>query len=100
MKQFFDELEEMLISTDIGVATTMQVLDAVRRGVSRQEINDMDALKSAMKNELLSIMKASENKGVASETEVSVDDQTLCFNGRRRERCRQNDDHRQTRAEN
>ncbi len=72
-EQFLDELEEMLISTDIGVATTMQVLDAVRRGVSRQEINDMDALKAAMKNELLSIMKASESKGVASETEVPVD---------------------------
>ena len=40
-------------------------------GVSRQEINDMDALKAAMKNELLSIMKASESKGVASETEVA-----------------------------
>ena len=39
-EEFLDELEEMLISTDIGVSTTMQVLDAVRKGVSRQEIND------------------------------------------------------------
>lgn len=68
---FLDELEEMLISTDIGVATTMQILDAVRRGVSRQEINDLDALKKAMKTELLEILHASETKGVASETEVS-----------------------------
>lgn len=65
-----DELEEMLISTDIGVQTTMQVLDTVRRGVSRQEINDLDALKSAMKNELLDILHHSEERGVASETEV------------------------------
>ena len=65
---FLDELEEMLISTDIGVATTLQILDAVRRGVSRQEINDLAALKAAMKNELLQILHASENKGVASET--------------------------------
>lgn len=71
-EKFLDELEEMLISTDIGVATTMQVLDAVRRGVSRQEINDLQALKAAMKNELLDILKASENKGVSSETEVSL----------------------------
>ncbi len=68
---FLDELEELLISTDIGVATTMQILEAVRRGVSRQEINDLDALKKAMKNELLGILHTSENKGVASETEVS-----------------------------
>ena len=71
-EKFLDELEEMLISTDIGVATTMQVLDAVRRGVSRQEISDLQALKAAMKKELLEIMHASENKGVASETEVSL----------------------------
>ncbi len=68
---FLDELEEMLISTDIGVATTLQVLDAVRRGVSRQEINDLQALKAAMKKELLGILHSSENKGVASETSIS-----------------------------
>jgi fused signal recognition particle receptor len=65
-----DELEEMLISTDIGVQTTMQVLEAVRRGVSRQEINDLLALKAVMKSELLSILQHSEERGVASETEV------------------------------
>jgi signal recognition particle GTPase len=30
--ELLDELEEMLISTDIGVKTTMQVLEAVRAG--------------------------------------------------------------------
>lgn len=65
-----DELEEMLISTDIGVATTMQILEAIRRGVSRQEINDLAALKSVMKRELLDILHHSEEEGVASETAV------------------------------
>lgn len=65
-----DELEEMLISTDIGVQTTMQVLEAVRKGVSRQEINDIDALKTVMKNELLDILQHSKDHGVASETAV------------------------------
>ncbi|QYO66037.1 signal recognition particle-docking protein FtsY [Leptolyngbya sp. 7M] len=65
-----DELEEMLISTDIGVKTTMQVLEAVRKGVSRQEINDLDALKRVMKDELLDILQHSSEKGVASETVV------------------------------
>ena len=65
-----DELEEMLISTDIGVQTTMQVLEAVRRGVSRQEINDLAALKSVMKRELLDILDHSRERGVAAETDV------------------------------
>ncbi len=69
--QLLDELEEMLISTDIGVQTTMQVLEAVRKGVSRQEINDLDALKSVMKNELLDILQHSTDHGVESETAVA-----------------------------
>ena len=62
----------MLISTDIGVATTMQILEAVRKGVSRQEIDDLPALKRIMRNELLEILHHSIAKGVASETEVDV----------------------------
>ena len=69
-EQLLDELEEMLISTDIGVATTMQILEAVRKGVSRQEINDIDALKATMKTELLNILQHSKDHGVASETAV------------------------------
>ena len=65
-----DELEEMLISTDIGVQTTMQVLEAVRKGVSRKEINDIAALKTVMKNELLDILQHSKEVGVASETAI------------------------------
>jgi len=68
--ELLDELEEMLISTDIGVKTTMQILEAVRAGVSRQEINDIGALKTVMKNELLGILKHSKDHGVASETAV------------------------------
>jgi fused signal recognition particle receptor len=60
----------MLISTDIGVATTLQILEAIRRGVSRQEINDLDALKAVMKRELLDILQHSRETGVASETDV------------------------------
>jgi len=65
-----DELEEALIAADIGIQTTLDILDKVRRGVSRKEISDVDALKAAIKNELLSILKDSEREGVASETSV------------------------------
>lgn len=71
-EEFLEELEEMLISTDIGVATTYQILDAVRRGVTRQEIKDLDALKRAMKNELLNILHHSEETGVADETKYDL----------------------------
>lgn len=67
-EKLLDELEEMLISTDIGVQTTMQVLESVRAGVSRQEISDISALKRVMKDQLLGILKDAKEAGIASET--------------------------------
>jgi fused signal recognition particle receptor len=69
-ENLLDELEEALIAADIGVPTTQHILETVRRGVARKQINDLDALKQAIKNELLKILRQSENQGVASETRV------------------------------
>lgn len=70
-EDLLEELEEVLISTDIGVDTTLHILEEVRRGVSRAEINDVDALKAAIKKELLDILQGSETAGVADERKVS-----------------------------
>ena len=69
-ENLLDELEEALIAADIGVATTQHILETVRRGVARKQINDLDALKAAIKTELLKILRQSEARGVASETSV------------------------------
>lgn len=68
--ELLDQLEEVLIAADIGVPTTLEILETVRRGIARQQINDLDALKQAIKDELLQILRASERHGVASETAV------------------------------
>src|SRR5215217_5004394 len=65
-----EKLEEVLIAADIGVTTTLEILETVRRGIARKQINDLDALKLAIKTELLNILKASERQGVASESTV------------------------------
>ena len=72
-ENLLDELEEALIAADIGVATTQHILETVRRGIARKQINDLEALKEAIKNELLRILRASENQGIASETSVPDD---------------------------
>jgi len=68
--QLLDELEEALIAADIGVPTTMHVLETVRRGISRKEIDDIEKLKQAIKSELLTILQGAEKQGVASEASV------------------------------
>ena len=71
-ENLLDELEEALIAADIGVPTTQHILETVRRGVARKQINDLDALKAAIKDELLKILRQSEQQGVASETSVAA----------------------------
>src|SRR5688572_3179899 len=68
--ELLDQLEEVLIAADIGVQTTLEILETVRRGVARKQINDIEALKHAIKTELLNILQASERQGIASETTV------------------------------
>ena len=69
-EELLDQLEEVLIAADIGVQTTLEILETVRRGIARKQINDLDALKLAIKTELLNILQASERQGVASELGV------------------------------
>jgi fused signal recognition particle receptor len=71
-ENLLDELEEALIAADIGVATTQHILETVRRGAARKQINDLDALKQAIKDELLRILRQSEKQGVASEMSIAA----------------------------
>jgi len=69
-EELLEQLEEVLIAADIGVPTTLEILETVRRGIARKQINDLDALKTAIKTELLTILQASERRGIASEMSV------------------------------
>ena len=51
--ELLDELEEILITADLGVNTTLELLDEIRSKVSRQELKDPQALKLALKERIL-----------------------------------------------
>ncbi|MGH9937229.1 MAG: signal recognition particle-docking protein FtsY, partial [Blastocatellia bacterium] len=64
-----EELEEALIGADIGVQTTLEIIEDVRRQVSRQDLRDVDELKRVIKEHLLEILERAEKaRGVASES--------------------------------
>lgn len=48
-----DDLEEILITSDIGVNTTVELIRALEQRLSRKELKDGNALKAALKEELL-----------------------------------------------
>jgi fused signal recognition particle receptor len=72
-----DELEEVLIGADIGVQTSLEIIEKARQQVSRKQLNDVDELKRLIKTELREILDSAERSRksgtVASETEVSLD---------------------------
>jgi fused signal recognition particle receptor len=56
-----EELEEILITSDIGVKTTQQLLDKVSEKVKRKELEDADHLKKALQEEMFLILRQQEN---------------------------------------
>jgi len=61
-EELFEELEEILITSDVGVSTTMQILDNVRRSIKDQNIKEPAAVKAVLKQEILNIMGEGNNK--------------------------------------
>ncbi|MDD5759132.1 MAG: signal recognition particle-docking protein FtsY [Desulfobulbaceae bacterium] len=55
--QLLDELEEILITSDLGFRTVQDLLDEARRQVSRQELADAEALKRFLKARILSYLQ-------------------------------------------
>src|SRR5579872_2749657 len=55
-----DELEFTLISADIGVQTTDEILTRIRERVERHQVNDAGELKGLIRTHLLEILEASE----------------------------------------
>ena len=53
-----EELESILISADIGIKTTTEILEVVKNQVDRKQIKNGDELKACIKSELLRILKS------------------------------------------
>jgi fused signal recognition particle receptor len=55
-----EELEEILLTSDIGVTTTQELIDSVQEKVARKELKDPKKLKDAFKDRVLSLLKVPE----------------------------------------
>jgi len=62
--QLLDELEEILITADLGVNTAIDLLDEIRSRVSRQELKDPQALKLALKERILTFFAGYDDRAV------------------------------------
>ncbi|KGP73963.1 signal recognition particle-docking protein FtsY [Pontibacillus yanchengensis] len=54
-EEFFEELEEILISADVGVNTVMDLIDELKMEVKRQNIKDSSKMKEVISQKLVEI---------------------------------------------
>jgi fused signal recognition particle receptor len=59
-----DDLEAILISSDLGMTTTQEVLGKLREKADRKQIKDISELKRLLKDELLAILDKSSSRPV------------------------------------
>ncbi|MCU0227832.1 MAG: signal recognition particle-docking protein FtsY [Bryobacterales bacterium] len=55
-----DELEYVLISADIGVRTTSEILELVRQKLDRKQLKDIDELRAVIREHLLDVLRMPE----------------------------------------
>ncbi len=60
-QDLLDDLEVLLYEADIGVKTTTDLIEGVKQGLKRGELQDPDRVKSFMKQEILRILRSGEN---------------------------------------
>ncbi len=56
-EEFFEEMEEILIASDVGIYTTMKIVSELKEKVKEDKITDLPAVKNILKDVLLDILK-------------------------------------------
>jgi fused signal recognition particle receptor len=63
-EDFFEELEEVLITADVGVTTVMELVEELRMEVKRQKIKDTKGIKDVISEKLVEIYYGDDNEEV------------------------------------
>lgn len=54
--EFFESLEEILLQSDVGVATTMDLVERIKQKVKEKKIQEVEEIKDILKNEITEIL--------------------------------------------
>ena len=61
-QELFDELEEILITADLGVETTQELIEHARTQVDRQQLSDPLVLKKVLKDKITDFLHSSDQE--------------------------------------
>ena len=69
-EDLFEELEEILIASDVGVETTLKIVENIKSEVKERKISDPIAIKELLKEELIAILNSGNEKDDLDECSV------------------------------
>jgi fused signal recognition particle receptor len=61
--EVWDELEELLIAADVGVATTQKLMEKVKRRVRAEKLSEGTLVRAALKEEMVNLLKVDGGAG-------------------------------------
>jgi len=67
----WDELEELLIAADVGVATTQKLIERVKQRVKTEKLNEAAQVRAALEEEMVSLLTV-ESRAAAVSNSVSL----------------------------
>lgn len=67
---FLDELEEILITSDMGVETTMDIIEYIKEETKKRKLEDTLEIKDVIKEYLVNVLKANETRDVVDKQRV------------------------------
>jgi fused signal recognition particle receptor len=70
--ELLDELEELLITADLGVETSLFLIQALQDKLKRRELADVEKLKAALKAEMIALLTAPAQPEVSARPRVVV----------------------------
>lgn len=68
--EFLEELEEILITSDMGVETTMDIIDFIKAEVRKRKLEDTSEIKEIIKEYLINMLEENETKEEIKEQQV------------------------------
>lgn len=71
-EDFLEELEEILITSDIGMETTMNIVETLRREIKSNNISDPDVIKTRLAKIIASLMDKKEAHRLCEDTPLVI----------------------------
>jgi fused signal recognition particle receptor len=89
-EEVLDNLEEILVTSDVGVETTLKIIDRIEKRVSRDKYLGVGELNKILRDEIIALLDETEHPNLIKDFRFSKTQYSLCDNGSWRKWCWKN----------